>query len=146
MPIEDICSFPVIDLAAKDSVLALWAISPMLPDALRVMESWGFRYKTVLFVWVKGRIGLGYYTRAGAELCLLGTRGGLLSRIDRGVPQVIHAKPREHSRKPDEAAERLERLFGDIPRIELFARAKRPGWEVWGDELTCFNLAQLFNI
>lgn len=144
MALEEICALPVAAIAAKDAVLALWAINPMLPEALQVMDYWGFKFKTVLFVWAKGRIGLGYYTRAGAELCLLGTRGRGLPRMTRAERQVVYAKPSDHSRKPEEFARSLERLFGDVPRIELFARQLRPGWTLWGNEVPDTKTEELF--
>ena len=78
---------------------------------------------------------MGYYTRANAELCLLATRGKPLKRVNRGVHSVVLSKIREHSRKPDEVRERIVELFGDIPRIELFARQQADGWDCWGDEV-----------
>jgi N6-adenosine-specific RNA methylase IME4 len=116
--LDDIKALPVGDLAADDCILFLWAIGPMLPHALQVIEAWGFTYKTIAFTWVKTtldgsrpRHGQGYWTRANAELCLLATRGSP-TRINADVPQIIEAPRREHSRKPDEAAARIERLVG----------------------------------
>ena len=134
-----LCSLPVRILAASDSVLLLWATAPNLLDAIAVMEAWGFAYKTVAFTWVKVNanrdpfLGMGYYTRQNAELCLLGTRGEPLPRRAHDVPSVILSRRREHSRKPDGAYDRIDRLFGtDLRRIELFARQAWPGWTAWG--------------
>lgn len=140
-----ICSLPVADLATDDCCLFLWATWPLLPDALRVIEAWGFTYKTEAFSWVKvlqerprhPRIGLGYWTRANTEPCLLATRGNP-KRINKDVGQVIAAPIREHSRKPDETHERIERLVPG-PYLELFGRCQRPGWTVWGNETEKFN-------
>ena len=105
------------------------------------MEAWGFTFKTVAFVWVKQNRksdplfwGMGYWTRANAELCLLATRGHP-KRAAKDVHQVIISHVEKHSRKPDEMRKRIERLMGDQPRIELFAREKSSGWDVWGNEV-----------
>jgi N6-adenosine-specific RNA methylase IME4 len=142
MPTEAICALPVYDLAADDCVLFLWATYPNLPDAFRVIEAWGFRYKTVAFTWIKMNkdgspfLGLGYWTRANAEICLLATRGNP-KRKAKDVPQVILAARREHSRKPDEQYNRIMRLV-EGPYIELFARQQWPGWDAWGLEVGKF--------
>jgi N6-adenosine-specific RNA methylase IME4 len=126
--------------AAKDCALFLWATAPcLITEAPRVIEAWGFTHKTIGFTWVKmnkknGKpsTGMGHYTRANAEICLLATRGKPRVK-DHGVNQVIVAPPREHSRKPDEQYPRIMRLF-EGPYLELFARARWPSWEVWGLE------------
>ena len=84
-------------------------------------------------------LGMGYYTRANAEYCLLATKGRVLERKSHSVSSVIISHIREHSRKPDEARERIVELFGDIPRIELFARESVAGWDCWGNETEKFN-------
>jgi len=141
MTTEDICKMPVReDLAAKDCILFCWATYPKLPDALEVIKAWGFTYKTVAFTWVKNNpsgvgfhFGLGFWTRQNPEICLLATRGKP-KRIDNRVPNLIIYPRGEHSRKPDEIRERIVRLVGDLPRVELFARQRTPGWSVWGDQ------------
>lgn len=104
------------------------------------MDAWGFCYKSVAFVWGKLNrkaptlfTGMGYWTRANAEICLLATRGHP-KRHNAGVHQVILSHIEEHSKKPEEARSRIVRLMGDVPRIELFARSRAPGWDVWGNE------------
>ena len=106
-----------------------------------VMDAWGFTFKTVAFVWIKQCrksdglfTGMGYWTRANAEICLLATRGRP-KRAARDVKQVILSHVERHSQKPEEARRRIEALMGDVPRIELFARASPPGWDVWGNEV-----------
>jgi N6-adenosine-specific RNA methylase IME4 len=143
MSTEAIRALPVSMIAAPDCALLLWATYPMLPDALSVIEAWGFTYKTVGFTWVKtnrsGRgfhFGLGFWTRANPEICLLATRGRP-RRVSRSVPNLLVSPLREHSRKPDEARDRIVALCGDLPRAELFARQKVPGWSAWGDEVEC---------
>jgi site-specific DNA-methyltransferase (adenine-specific) len=123
-------------------VLFLWATYPMLPEAFKVIAAWGFTYKTTAFTWVKtnpsGRgfaLGLGYWTRANPEICLLATKGApKRRRMD--VPNLIVSPRREHSRKPDEARDRIVALCGVVPRLELFARQRTIGWKVWGNEVS----------
>jgi N6-adenosine-specific RNA methylase IME4 len=151
MTIEDIYNLPVSEIADDDCVLFLWVTNPMLQEGLETIKRWGFTYKTVGFNWFKrNKIkdswfwGLGYWSRANSELCLLATKGKP-SRVSKGVHQVVDfeqfdtepvaTKIREHSRKPDEVRQRIVELCGDIPRIELFARSKADGWDVWGNEV-----------
>ena len=143
MCIEDIKALPVGELAAKDCALFLWITFPCLCEALEVLTAWGFSYKTVAFVWVKQNrrnddlfTGMGYWTRANAEICILATKGHP-KRVDAGVRQVILSHIEEHSKKPDEARERIVRLMGDLPRVELYARQSPEGWDVWGNEVEC---------
>ena len=143
MRIEAIKALPVGELAAKDCALFLWSTCPCLCEALEVLTAWGFSYKTVAFVWVKQNrrnddlfTGMGYWTRANAEICILDTKGHP-KRVDAGVRQVILSHIEEHSKKPDEARERIVRLMGDLPRVELFARQSPEGWDVWGNEVEC---------
>ena len=121
---------------AKDSALFLWATFPQLPEALRLIQAWGFTYKSVAFVWLKQNrkspgwfYGLGFWTRGNAEVCLLATRGHP-KRQAANVHQFIISPVREHSRKPEEAREKIVALMGDLPRVELFARQSPPGWDV----------------
>ena len=141
MKTEDICALPVQALAAEDCALFLWVTMPMIFEAQKVLAAWGFRYKTVAFVWVKQNRkgtgifwGMGYWTRANAELCLLATKGRPQRRA-KNIHQVIISPVEEHSKKPEEARRRIEALLGDVPRLELFARRPSPGWDVWGNEV-----------
>jgi N6-adenosine-specific RNA methylase IME4 len=143
MDLGRLAALPVDALARQHCALFLWVVDPMLPRGLELLERWGFRFATVAFTWVKrsssGRpaFGAGYWTRANPEMCLLGTRGHPRRR-SAGVPQLLEAPVREHSRKPDEIAERIETLV-DGPYLELFARAPRPGWASWGDQVGKFD-------
>lgn len=133
---------PTIELlAADDCALFLWAVMPELPGALDVIASWGFTYKTVGFTWIKQNrggdgifTGMGYWTRANAELCLLATRGSP-RRLAKDVHQIVQSPVSGHSRKPDEVALRIERLVSG-PYLELFGRRAAPGWTVWGNEIS----------
>jgi N6-adenosine-specific RNA methylase IME4 len=141
---------PVSSLAAPDCILFVWVCWPNLLDSLRVIEEWGFKYKTCAFAWTKAHagqfemfqdvietyMGLGYWSRANTEACLLATRGQP-KRLNADVRQAIIAPRREHSRKPDGIHERIERLVAG-PYLELFARQQRPGWDVWGNETDKF--------
>jgi len=129
---ETLAALPVADTAADDSVLFLWAVDPLLNKAFELIRAWGFEYKTVGFYWVKKNIksdgfftGLGYWTRANPEQCLLATRGKPRRR-DKNVRKLVIEPRREHSRKPDDVRERIESLV-DGPYLELFARETKPG-------------------
>lgn len=149
MSMDEIKALPVGDLADKDCVLFLWVTFPMLRDAWGVIDAWGFKFKTVAFVWIKLNrkadslfTGLGFWTRSNAEICLLATKGHP-KRQAKNIHQVIVSHVEEHSKKPDEARQRIEALMGDIPRIELFARQQPPGWDVWGNEVrSSFNFGE----
>lgn len=164
MTADALVALPVERWAADDSALLMWATWPTLVEAIALGHAWGFTFKTAAFVWAKlipsnwnRRLfdvvnttlfnahilpklqdifftGLGYYTRANTEPCLLFTRGNGLRRKSMAVRQLIVSPLREHSRKPDETYERIEKLF-DGPYLELFGRRKREGWHVWGNEV-----------
>ena len=141
MNTQDICNLPISSISNNNCALLLWATFPCLPDALAVIRAWGFRYATCAFVWTKMNAtgfglftGLGNYTRANAELCLLGMRGSI-PRKSHSVQQVIMSPILEHSQKPSIIREYIIKLFGDLPRIELFARRKIDGWDCWGNEV-----------
>ena len=141
MSTDDLKKLPIQDISDYDCMLFMWTTMPHLPNALSIMKSWGFEYKTSPFVWIKNdkstntlkKFGLGYYTQSNAEQVLLGTKGNYW-RESRNVKQVIQSSIKEHSRKPDEVRNRIVRLCGDLPRIELFARTRIHGWDVWGND------------
>lgn len=134
---------PVKELAADDCILFMWVTFPTLQEAFSVIEAWGFTYKTVAFAWVKQNRktsslfwGMGHWTRANVELCLLATKG-TPKRKSASVHQVIISPIEEHSKKPDVVRDRIIELAGDLPRIELFARQTVHGWDAWGNEVPC---------
>lgn len=138
---EWIEELPVIEIADENSVLFLWVTMPQLGGCWKLIEKWGFKYKTVAFTWIKRNKksdslfwGMGNWTRANAELCLIATRGHP-KRINAGIHSIIESKIEQHSKKPNEVRERIVKLLGDRPRIELFARNKTDGWDVWGNEV-----------
>lgn len=132
MPVEELAALPVWEIADDDSVLLLWCPAAMLEEGLLLMSVWGFVYKT-MFVWVKPRIGMGHYFRMAHECLLLGRRGHP-KVLFRSQPSWIMAPVQEHSRKPGEVYEIVERMFPG-PRVELFARKRRHGWGAWGKQL-----------
>jgi N6-adenosine-specific RNA methylase IME4 len=155
MTFPQIMDLPVQDLAAPDCALFLWITDPMLFKGMNLMRRWGFKYKTVGFYWVKlnkgnGKpfTGMGFWTRANPEQVLtnldddsqllLGSHGKP-KRMSASVPKLIMAPRREHSRKPDEIFTSIEELLGDVPRVELFARESREGWDSWGNEQNKFD-------
>ena len=111
-------------------------------EGIELIKAWGFTYKTVAFTWIKkckraDKIftGMGYYTRSNAEYCLIATKGKGLKRKSRSVSSVIMTPIEEHSKKPDETRKRIEALYGDVPKIELFARRQADNWDCWGNEV-----------
>lgn len=149
MELKDICNLPINKLADEDCVLFMWWVASQPKAAIEVVESWGFTLKTMSgFNWVKTTknnklfFGMGFWTRAGSELCLIATKGKP-KRINASIRSVelidveetIFAKNEKHSKKPDVFRNRIVELMGDLPRIELFARKQTDGWAVFGDEV-----------
>src|SRR5690606_8502505 len=140
LDLDTICALPVQDIAAKNAHLYLWVPNALLPDGLRVMEEWGFRYVSNV-VWAKRRKdggpdgrGVGFYFRNVTELILFGVRGSMRTLAPaRSMVNMIETRKREHSRKPDEQYPMIE-AASPGPYLEMFARYARPGWTVWGDE------------
>lgn len=140
MTIDEICDLPVKDITDDDCILFMWVTYPILDQAFRVIESWGFKYSTAAFVWVKKNkqkdtpfVGCGAWTRANSELCLLATKGNVM-RLDASVSQVVESPIEEHSKKPDIVRDLITKLVGELPRVELFCRNPAEGWDVWGNE------------
>jgi len=142
MTIDEICALPVGELFADNAALFLWVTMPsMFENAPRVFEAWNFTYRTTAFVWVKAKrdhtgfhFGMGHYTRANAELCLLGVRGSM-PVADKGVGQLVYAPVTKHSQKPEEVHQKIERLYPGKRYLEGFARRPYPGWDVFGNEV-----------
>jgi len=143
MRLQDICNLPIQEISDENCVLFLWATYPMYAEALEVMKSWGFEYKSIGFQWIKLNkksltpfFGLGRWTRGNTEPCLIATKGKP-QRIAKNVFQLIQSPIRGHSQKPDEAREKIVQLMGDLSRIELFARERVKNWDAWGNEVEC---------
>ena len=135
-------NLPVGGITQQDCALFLWATDAHLKEAIEVIESWGFKYITVIFVWEKktknGKTvaNLGAWTMKNYELCLFGTKGLMLKyKKVNNIYQKVEAERTKHSKKPEQVRKNIEILFGDIPRIELFARQRAEGWDAWGDEI-----------
>jgi len=141
MDVESIKALPVAAIADENCMLFLWATFPTLPNALEVIKAWGFTYKTLGFSWIKTNtrngkpfFGIGYYTRSNCEVCLIAVRGKRIIKSN-SVSSVVISPRQRHSQKPAIIRDRIVELCGDVPRIELFARNKTDGWDVWGNEV-----------
>lgn len=145
MKTEDICNLPIKEISNDTSILFIWATFRKLKECLKVIDAWGFEYYGLGFDWVKLNKnndtpfwGMGYYTRQNTEVCFIGVKKDKNKRIKpqvRNVLSVTHSQKREHSQKPDEIREKIVKICGDIPRIELFARQEADGWDCWGNEV-----------
>lgn len=156
MTIEDICKLPIKDISDDNCILFLWTTYPMLPEALKLIEAWGFKYKSIAFQWIKLNkatrlddflittpldilkkvcfFGLGRWTRGNTEPCLIATKGKP-KRISASISQLIFSPLTRHSAKPPETRDKIIDLIGDLPKIELFARDHIDGWDSWGNEV-----------
>ncbi len=135
MDLDAICNMKISEITTQDSVLFLWATSPKLYEAMKVVDAWDFTYRTCI-VWDKERIGMGYYARQQHETLLICTKGSPSVPVEEHRPCSVIRSPREgHSRKPDRFRELIDAMYPYGPRIELFARTKRDGWDVWGNEV-----------
>ena len=144
---KEICGLPVNKISENNCILFMWVADAFIPDAIDVIKSWGFKYKTVAFIWQKKEKSgkqvcyMGQWTMKGSELILLATKGKMTQYLKSRKVRQLQEATRErtiHSRKPQIIRDKIVEMFGDIPRIELFARQKTEGWDVWGDE--CINL------
>ena len=144
MKTVDICSMPVKDILMEDCACFMWVADAFIPDAIEVMKAWGFKYKTVAFVWQKKEKSgkqtcyMGQWTMKNCELVLFGTKGRLTQYLKSRKVRQLQEAIRErtiHSRKPAVIRDKIVEMFGDLPRIELFARQKIEGWDVWGNEI-----------
>lgn len=141
LTVEELKQMPLDDLTADNCILFLWVTFPILNEVFDLIKWWGFEYSTVGFVWVKAKkdgtghfFGLGNWTRSNAEICLIATKG-IVERKDASISQIIYEPVGEHSAKPPIVREKIVKLVGDLPKIELFARTKTKGWDVWGNEV-----------
>lgn len=143
MKIEDIKKLPINNIADNDCILFLWVTFPILDKAFEVIKSWGFKYKTIGFTWIKLNkrnkkpfFGIGYWTKSNAEICLIATKGSPGKfKISNKVSSVILSLASSGFCECLLLSERITELLGDRPRIELFARNNSPGWDIWGNEV-----------
>jgi len=159
MELAEMQALPVAEIAAPDCALFMWVVGSHLEESIDLARAWGFAFKTDAFYWAKQRLvgadqidlftgdiaeprmGFGYWTRKQVEPCWLFTRGNP-RRLSKGVRQLIVEPRREHSRKPDAQYPRIEALV-EGPRLELFARTQRPGWDSWGNQTDKFAAAEV---
>lgn len=146
MSMEQIKDMKVENITKDKCILFMWCPDAHLKYGIEVIESWGFKYKTVAFNWLKRTkngsycYNVGPYTLKSWELCLLGTKGAVTSLLDkRNIKGLVHAIRREHSRKPEEVQKRIDKMMKPVPKIELFAREEKEGWDVWGNEVGKFD-------
>ena len=146
---DDLLKLPIKNIAHQNCVLFMWFTYSHFPQALELCKSWGFKYKTVAFVWLKrsnrGKVlcNIGAWTMGNTESCLIATKGNMLQyKKKNNIRQLVDPNEysrlfgvKTHSKKPLEVKDRIVKLFGDLPRIELFARQKTEGWDVWGNEV-----------
>ncbi len=138
---DELINFPIQNIADDNCALFLWVVNSRLDFGTELLKRWGFYYKTVAFNWIKTarksgipNCRLGYWTLGGSELCLLGIKGKM-KPIRHNIRQVVLHHRIGHSVKPDIFRDNIVELFGDLPRIELFARQKVDGWDCWGNEV-----------
>lgn len=141
MSLDKICELPISQIADKNCVLFIWATYPKIDETLKVIEAWGFKYKSIGFQWIKLNkngigcyFGLGRWTRGNTEPCLIAVKGKP-KRISASVSQLVFAPITKHSEKPPVVRKKIIELIGDLPRIELFARQQADGWDCWGNEV-----------
>ena len=139
---SSLCKWNVKRIADKDCAIFMWATDAHIEDAICLMKAWGFKYKTIAFIWAKqtknGKqiSNLGAWTMKNCEICLFGTKGAMLKhKKSNSVKQLFYSERKSHSKKPDCTRLFIEELFGDLPRIELFARQHADGWDCWGNEV-----------
>ena len=138
---QEIIDLPIKEILDENAILFLWCVDSRIPILKELMESWGFKYKTVGFVWNKVtknglsvNANLGKYTRKSCEYCFIGTKGKCLAK--KHTQNQYYPEPkRKHSQKPDAIRDMIINMCGDLPRIELFARNKTEGWDIWGNEI-----------
>jgi N6-adenosine-specific RNA methylase IME4 len=134
MTLDEICSLPLDTITTPDAILFLWTTSPKLEEGMRVVRDWGFTYRTCA-VWDKEKIGMGYYFRQAHELLLVATKGSMPTPPPAARPSsVLRAARGEHSAKPDEMRDAIERMYPELPKVEMFCRSPKPGWAVWGNQ------------
>lgn len=141
MSVDDICALPVSSITAENCALFLWATWPNIKEAFRVIDAWGFTYRTLAWDWAKARkngtgfhFGMGYYTRSNSEPCLLAVKGRMAVQ-SHSVSSLLYAPIRAHSQKPDEQYEKIDALYPNTKRLEMFARQRQEGWDVFGNEV-----------
>ncbi len=147
MELEDMCSIPVAEIANENCALFIWATWPLLYESHEVIKAWGFKYKTLAWIWIKAKksgfgffTGMGFYTRSNTEPCLLAVKGRMPVAVH-DIQALIYSSVREHSRKPDDQYRKIESLYPDRKYLEMFARKKHSSqWAVWGNEVESIEM------
>ena len=141
MSFEDICGLPVGSITTSNAHLYLWVTNPFMNEGLQLVEKWGFKYKTII-TWVKTYgdgitpiMGMGYYFRSCTEHIIFAVKGKMRTRNKNTKNIFMDINPKLHSQKPQSTRDMIVRCSGDLPRIELFARQRVPGWDCWGNEV-----------
>ena len=136
MKIDDLKKLPIDKITSENVLCFMWLVSPMLDDGIDLMKKWGFKYSTIAFIWHKQRTNPGYYTMSECEICVVGKKGKIPTpRGSRNQRQFLSELRTKHSKKPDEIRNRIERMFPDQNKVELFARENHEGWDAWGNEV-----------
>mgnify|MGYP003125077732 FL=1 len=142
MTLNELKKLPIKKITKKDTACFMWVTDSHIDEALEILKSWGFKYKTIAFNWIKTTSKGNYcknvapWTMKSSEICLLGIKGKMTKyKKINNIESLVIAERTQHSKKPKEVRNRIQELFGDLPRIELFARQKTPGWDVWGNEV-----------
>jgi len=142
MSLTELKALPINNITKDDAVCFMWSTDSHIDEALEIYKAWGFKYKTIAFNWVKTTSKGNYcknvapWTMKSSEICLLGIKGAMTKyKQANNIESLVIAERTKHSKKPQEVRNRIELLFGDLPRIELFARQTSPGWDVWGNEV-----------
>jgi N6-adenosine-specific RNA methylase IME4 len=141
MKLKDLVNMKVDSMLDDDAACFMWVTDSHLDEAIQILKAWGFTYKTIAFNWIKTTVKGNYcknvapWTIKSSEVCLLGTRGKMTKyKKVNNIESLVIAPRTKHSKKPDEVRKRIELLFGDLPRLEMFARNSSEGWDVFGDE------------
>tara|TARA_A100001011_G_scaffold379234_1_gene444999 strand:+ start:17867 stop:18412 length:546 start_codon:yes stop_codon:yes gene_type:complete len=147
LKLKQLKQFPMQKLLSDDALVFMWVTNPHLDQGIELIKSWGLKYATVGFVWNKMRVNPGFYTMSQCELCIIGKNGKIpRPRGARNVRQYLEHLREKHSKKPDEVRARIEQMFPDQTKVELFAREKHSGWSAWGDEVAgCESLNGYLN-
>ena len=142
MTMDDMLELDVKSVAAKKSICFMWVTGPKLKEGIELLESWGFKYRTIAFVWNKQVPMPGYYTMSQTEMVLVGKRGAAPKRVKFNTRQIVDVVRMKHSQKPEEVQDRIEETYPNTNKLELFARRKRAGWTCLGNEIDGLDIRQ----
>lgn len=136
MSLDKLKNIDVQSLAKPDCLMFMWVVNPMLDDGIELLKHWGFNFATVGFVWDKQKVNPGYYTMSSIEMCIIGKKGKIPEpRGERNIRQFLSLTRGKHSAKPHEVRTRIERMFPEQSKLEMFARTASDGWHLWGNDI-----------